>query len=289
MIGRVREKWIPFSQRPLVFREENPVFSSIETQTRGSGRKLLLVHGLGGSWKSWSPIVPIVSARRQMILIDLPGHGTSPARPDSGTFDGLADNLESYIRENELESVDIAGISLGGRLVLEMARRGCVGNVVALDPGGFWRGWERSYFKWTLRASLGALRLLKDRLGALSGSPVTRTALLAQLSAKPWTLSSELVERELTSFAETPTVASLIKDLASGPEQRGPASSTTDRVTIAWGRKDRLCPPRQASRAQAAFPEAAFHWFEESGHYSVWDCPQEAAELILRSTGIDRR
>ena len=265
------------------------MFPSIESHTKGSGPKLLFVHGLGGSWESWSPILPTVSARRHMILIDLPGHGASPARSDSGTFDGLADSLESYIHENELESVDVAGISLGGRLVLEMARRGCVGDVVALDPGGFWRGWERTYFKWTLRASLQVLRLLKDRLGALSGSPVTRTALLAQLSARPWALPSELVERELTSFAETPTVVPLIKDLASGPEQRGPASSTTGRVTIGWGRKDRLCPPRQASRAQAAFPEAAFHWFEESGHYSVWDCPQQAAELILRSTGTDRR
>ena len=263
------------------------MFPSIEAHTRGSGRKLLLVHGLGGSWKSWLPILPILSEQRQVIMIDLPGHGASPAGSDSGTFHGLADSLESYIRENNLQSADMAGVSLGGRLVLEMARRGCVGAGVALDPGGFWRGWERTYFKWTLGASFRVLRLVKGHLGALSRSPVTRTALLAQLSARPWALSGELVQRELASFAGTPTVPALIKDLARGPAQQGPASSSAGRTTIAWGRKDRLCPPRQAARARAAFPKAAFHWFEESGHYSIWDCPQQAAELILRATGTD--
>ncbi|MGB5778300.1 MAG: alpha/beta fold hydrolase [Allopontixanthobacter sediminis] len=262
---------------------------SIETHTEGAGRKLLLVHGLGGSWKSWSPVLPFVAAQREVIMIDLPGHGASPVRADSGTFGGLADSLETYIRENNLESADVAGFSLGGRLVLEMARRGCAGNVVALDPGGFWQGWERTYFRWTLGASVRLLRLLKGQLGALSRSPVTRTALLAQLSARPWALSGEMVERELRSFAETPTVPALIKDLARGPAQQGPGSPASGNVTIAWGRKDRLCPPRQAARAQAAFPDAAFHWFEESGHYSIWDCPQEAAELVLRSTGSEQR
>lgn len=258
---------------------------SIKAHTEGSGRKLLLVHGLGGSGKSWSPVLAALTAHREVIAIDLPGHGESPACPGSETFNGLADSLESYIVHGGLASIDVAGVSLGGRLVLELARRGCVGNVVALDPGGFWRGWERTYFNWTLGASLKLLRLLEGQLGALSASPVGRTILLAQLSARPWALPSELVQRELASFARTPAVGPLIKDLASGPAQRGPASTAAGRVTIGWGRKDRLCPPRQADRARAAFPDAAFHWFEGSGHYSIWDCPQQAVELILRSTG----
>jgi len=33
----------------------------------------------------------------------------------------------------------MVGSSLGARLVLEMARRGRAGSVIALDPGGFWQ------------------------------------------------------------------------------------------------------------------------------------------------------
>lgn len=226
----------------------------------------------------------MLTGQREVLTIDLPGHGDTAARADSGTFAGLADDLQEYIEQNGLTSIDVAGFSLGGRLVLEMARRGCVGNVVALNPGGFWRGWERTYFKWTLTASQKLLHALKGQLGALSGSPVSRTALLAQLSARPWVLDQAMVKKELVSFAETPTVIPLINDLASGPAQFGPASPQAGRVTIAWGDKDRLCPPRQAPRARAAFPQAAFHWIKGSGHYSIWDKPRNVADIILEGT-----
>lgn len=258
--------------------------NEIKSRTTGSGPKLLMVHGLGGSCRSWSPIVPLLAEHREVITIDLPGHGETAARPDSGTFAGLADSLQEFIEQEGYGSVDIVGFSLGGRLVLEMARRGCVGNVVALNPGGFWRGWERSYFKWTLTASQKLLHALKGQLGTLSGSPVSRTALLAQLSARPWALDEAIVERELMSFAETETVVPLIKDLASGPAQTGPASPQAGRVTIAWGEKDRLCPPRQAPRSRAAFPHATVHWIEGSGHYSIWDRPRDIVNIILEGT-----
>lgn len=261
--------------------------SSIAANTFGSGPRLLLIHGLGGSWRSWNPLLPALSSHREVIAIDLPGHGDSPALPGSGTFAGLADSIEQYIAGNDLGSIDLAGVSLGGRLVLELARRGHAGHVVALDPGGFWRGWERAYFKWTLLASLKLLRAIEGQLPRLSQSPAARTLLMAQLSARPWALPGELVERELASFAATPTVAPLIKDLAAGPAQQGLVAPRPGRITIGWGGKDRLCPPRQAARARATFPDAALHWFADSGHYSIWDCPEQTARLILEATADD--
>jgi pimeloyl-ACP methyl ester carboxylesterase len=256
----------------------------LEAHQQGSGKRLLLIHGLGGSWQSWSPVIAALAAKRDVIAIDLPGHGQSAAQPDSASFTGLVRSVEEYISEAGLAGIDVVGASLGGRIVLELARRGGVGNVVALDPGGFWRGWERNYFKTTLTLSLTLLQAIRSQLPRLSGSAVARSVLLAQLSARPWALAPELVERELTDFATTATVGPLIADLASGPVQQGPAAQSTGRVTIGWGRKDRLCPPRQASRARAAFPQARFHWIEGSGHYPLWDRPRTTAELILAST-----
>ena len=43
--------------------------------------------------------------------------------------------------------------------------------------------------------------------------------------------------------------------------------------------------PSQAKRATQLFPDAKLHWFDRSGHFPQWDEPQEAVELILRSTG----
>ena len=251
---------------------------------RGRGKPLLLVHGLGSSRRAWSLIGLALAERREVIAPDLPGHGESPAEGDSDSFAGLVRSLDSWLGEQGLAGVDMVGSSMGGRLVLEMARRGRAGAVVALDPGGFWAGWERQYVYTTLTASAAMLRALGPALPALARSPAARTALLAQLSARPWALSGDLVERELTALAATATFDALVSDLAFGPPQEGPAAPPAGPVTIGWGRHDRLTLPDQAGRACAAFPGARLHWFDHSGHFPMFDEPDAAIALIRAAT-----
>ncbi|WP_422056562.1 alpha/beta fold hydrolase [Sphingomonas sp.] len=251
---------------------------------RGAGRKLLLVHGLGGSWQSWNTVIGALSAERAVIAIDLPGHGATSADRDSGTFVGLVNSVERYIRDKGLDGIDAVGSSMGARIVLELARRGCVGNVVALDPGGFWRGRERAFFRTTIGVSGRLLRAIRPLLPMLSRNAVSRTALLVQLSARPWALDPDVVATELATLSTTRTFDALVDDLSSRPEQTGPAADPTRRIVIGWGRHDRLCLPRQAERAQVAFPSAQLHWFEDSGHFPAWDQPEDTIAVILAAT-----
>lgn len=249
----------------------------------GSGKPLLLVHGLGGTNHSWDPISHLLAQSREVIAVDLPSHGNSPEQVDSGTFDGLARSLDDWLGREGLVGIDMVGSSMGARLVLEMVRRGRAGAVVALDPGGFWQGWERTFFRTTIAASIRLVRALRPALPVITRSVAGRTALMAQLSAKPWALDPELIAQELKSFANTRTFDALVKDLAYGAMQRG-ISETPAPVLIGWGRKDRLCLPRQAARAMAAFPSARLHWFEGSGHFPMWDQPQETVRVIMEAT-----
>ncbi len=253
---------------------------------RGSGKPLLLIHGLGSSSRTaWDTIMPALAERREVIAVDLPGHGDSPAEDDSGTFAGIARSFDEWLESEGLAGIDMVGSSMGGRLVLEMARRGRAGAVVALDPGGFWQGWERSWVKTTLSASCALLRALRPALPALAGNAASRTMLLAQLSAQPWALSGDFVAAELGSFADTPTFQALLDDLAFGPLQEGPAAPGTGPITIGWGRHDRLCLPVQAERAEATFPGARLVWFEKSGHFPMWDEPDATRAAILEAVG----
>ncbi|MGZ3305123.1 MAG: alpha/beta fold hydrolase [Asticcacaulis sp.] len=244
----------------------------------------MLIHGLGGTWRSWDLVLPHLNDR-EVIAIDLPGHGSTPAEADSGTFTGLCGSVERFLTAEGLEGAALAGASLGGRIVLELARRGRSGAVVALDPGGFWEGFERNWLDASLMATGMALRLLKPAFGFLVGNPVTRTVMMAQLSARPWALPGGFAAGEWRSLVETQTYNALVSDLYHAPMQRGPASKTSGPVTIGWGRQDRLCPPIQAERAVAAFPGANLHWFEKCGHYPPWDQPQACARLIVEATG----
>lgn len=255
----------------------------MEYDERGVGERLLLIHGLGGNRASWDTIVDALAVRRRVLRIDLPGHGASPAEPDSGTFVGLVDSVERFIAERRLDGIDVVGSSMGARIALELARRGGIGAVVALDPGGFWQGWERTWFKVTIAASVRLLRLTRPALPALADNAAIRTVLLAQLSARPWRLDGSKIATELTSYAATRTFDALVRDLADGPMQCGPAAG--GHVAIGWGRHDRLCLARQAARARAAFPSAQLHWFEHSGHFPAWDEPAATVDYILGNTG----
>lgn len=251
----------------------------------GQGRPLVLVHGLGSDAGSWRPIWDRLTAEREVIAVDLPGHGdTAPLAIN--TIATFADALEAFLAEAGLDGADLVGSSVGARLVLELARRGHVGAIVALDPGGFWTDAGARYLGWTLGASVRAVRALDRFLPALTGNAVTRSVLLAQLSARPWRLSDELALAELGKFASTTVFGEVLHDLVHGPRQAGmPAGTATNTIAIAWGRWDRVTPPRrQAERARSAFPDAELHWFGHSGHFPFWDMPAETAELILSTT-----
>lgn len=255
----------------------------MHVERKGTGAPLLMVHGLGGSVRSWDTIAGELSRSRELILIDLPGHGRTPALPGRQTIAAYADAIEQFIAASGFGGIDMVGSSVGARLVLELARRGVGGNCVALDPGGFWRGWETRFFQVTIAGSIRLVRALQPLMPTLSRHAATRTLLLFQLSAKPWALAPEIVLTEMRSFAATKVFDDVVRELANGPAQQG-AATTPGRVTIGWGRNDRLLLPRQAERAQASFPNAQLHWFDECGHFPHWDQPTETVRVILQAT-----
>jgi pimeloyl-ACP methyl ester carboxylesterase len=134
-----------------------------------------MIHGLGGTVRSWDTILPALSRSREVILVDMPGHGRSPALPGRQSIAAFADAIEAHIANKGLAGVDLVGSSVGARLVLELARRGVGGNVVALDPGGFWRGWERGFFATTIGGSIRLVRLLQPIMPFLTEHAATRT------------------------------------------------------------------------------------------------------------------
>lgn len=250
---------------------------------RGSGEPLVLVHGLGSSWANWLPVLDALAARRDVVAIDLPGFGASAPLRGPVTIATLTDAVEQFLRDTGLENADLAGSSMGARMVLEMARRGHEGSVVALDPGGFWSPGQRAVFGATVGASIRLIRALDGALPALTASKIARSALLFQFSARPWALDPEVVLTELRSFTRATSLDEALDALVHGPTQPG-ALRTRGRVAIGWGRQDRVTLPSQASVALERFPNARFRGFHHCGHYPQWDQPEQAARFILSAT-----
>ncbi|MDQ0079263.1 alpha/beta fold hydrolase [Arthrobacter oryzae] len=259
--------------------------AALNMERTGTGKPLVLVHGLGSSIRNWDPVVPALSAEREVIAVDLPGFGASAPLAGEVTIGTLTDALQHFLRDTGLENADVVGSSMGARIVIELARRGHAGTVVALDPGGFWNDRQLAVFNASITASIALVRRLQPVLPFLTRHAAGRTALLSQFSVRPWKLDPEQVMTELRGFKTSPSVDDARKSLAHGPKQPGaPRGSLKGRLAIGWGRQDKVTPASQAAVAAELYPDATLHWFESCGHFPHWDQPEATVTFILEQT-----
>jgi len=223
---------------------------------QGNGKPLLLIHGLGGSWRSWEPVLDELAAEREIIAVDLPGFGATPPLSGEVSIRTLSDAVTNFLKTSNLIGIDAVGSSMGARLVLELARRGGVlGSVVSLDPGGFWNEWQRHYFYGSIWFSIRLVRLLQPVMPSLTGSAVGRTLLFAQFSAPPWKLPPKLMLDEMRSYAASPSFDELLFQLGYGEPQQGARRySIKAPLVIGWGRRDRCAFQARRSALWSCFP-----------------------------------
>ncbi len=254
---------------------------SVAYERTGSGEPLLLLHGIGHHLQAWDPVTRILAAERDVIAVDLPGFGTSPALPDGVPYDlaTVGPVLGAFCAELGLDRPHVAGNSLGGLLALELGRTEVVRSVTALSPAGFWTEAERRYAFGTLRTMRrSALAMPVPLIERLSESAAGRTALTSTIYARPGRRSPEAVVAETlalrgaTGFHQTLEVgrgAVFDEDVKGIP------------VTVAWGTRDRILLRRQGVRAKRVIPDARLVRLPGCGHVPMNDDPALVARVIL--------
>ncbi|MFF3291363.1 alpha/beta fold hydrolase [Streptomyces sp. NPDC003023] len=254
---------------------------SVTYERRGSGDPLLLLHGIGHHWQAWEPVMDILAANRDVVAVDLPGFGVSPALPDGVPYDlrTVCTALDSFCEALGIDRPHVAGNSLGGLLALELGREKRVRSVTALSPAGFWSEAERRYAFTTLRTMrVGARSMPLPLIERLSRSTAGRTALLSTIYARPGRRSPEaaaaetLALRGATGFHET---------LAAGGSTLFTDDVRDVPVTIAWGSRDWLLPRRQGVRAKHVIPLARLVRLPGCGHVPMSDDPALVARVLL--------
>ncbi|MBC9714879.1 alpha/beta fold hydrolase [Streptomyces sp. TRM66268-LWL] len=263
---------------------QGPKDVSVVYRRGGSGDPLLLLHGIGHHHQAWDPVFGILAADRDVIAVDLPGFGASPALPDGLAYDlaGVVPALGALCQALGIERPHVVGNSLGGLLALEMGREKLVRSVTALSPAGFWTQAERRYAFGTLLAMhRGAKVLPVPAIERLSRSAAGRAALTSTIYARPGRRSPEAVVaetlalRDATGFHET---------LVAGRAVRFRDDVDSVPVTIAWGTRDRLLLRRQGVRAKHTIPGARLVRLPGCGHVPMNDDPALVARVILDST-----
>ena len=113
---------------------------SLNFERSGSGEPLILLHGIGGELCVWEPVLEPLARRMDVIAVDLPGFGRSPALSEGvmPTPFALADAIAGLMAELGIDSAHVAGNSLGGWVALELGKTDRARSVTALCPAGLW-------------------------------------------------------------------------------------------------------------------------------------------------------
>ena len=104
-------------------------------ETHGAGRPLILLHGGLGSGEMFGPLLPALSEHRQVIAVDLQGHGRTADIDRPIDMRLMADDIAALIDHNGLDKPDLVGYSLGGGVALQTAIKypAMVGRLVAVS------------------------------------------------------------------------------------------------------------------------------------------------------------
>ena len=90
-------------------------------EIHGTGEPLLLLHGGLGSIDMFGPNLPMLAEHRQVIAVDLQGHGRTTLGDRPIRLNDIGNDVDSILVQLRYTQVDALGYSMGGGVALRLA------------------------------------------------------------------------------------------------------------------------------------------------------------------------
>ncbi len=256
---------------------EDPI---VNYRRAGSGDPLLLIHGIGGELGVWDPVWEALTRAHEVIAVDLPGFGASPALPAgvAPSPQTLARTVARFLGGLGVRRAHVAGNSLGGWIALELARAGWARSVTALSPAGLWGAPLLARGAPAVGRANALVRRLRPALPMLLASRRVRRLALGHVVADPDKVPYAAALRIVRSYAR----ASAYEATNTAMRQTffAGAEDIAVPVTLAFGERDRLVRPVRLPIAGSRTLLLA-----NCGHIPMWDDPELVARVILEVSG----
>ena len=235
----------------------------------GSGRPVVLIHGLGSRGADWATLIPIlIAGGHRVYALDLLGYGLSDKPNDSSySIADQASLVENFLAREYLTQVDLAGWSMGGWIAMRVALEhpDKVRRLVLFDSAGlrFKLDFNPNLLQPASPTDLAALEeLLVPHPQPLPG--FFAVALLRRGNRIGW-----VVHRSVQSMM---TGADLVDN------QLG---SLTMPVLIGWGEEDRLIPLAVGYQLHALIPQSVLDIYADCGHLAPGQCTSQVGPSLI--------
>jgi pimeloyl-ACP methyl ester carboxylesterase len=217
----------------------------VRYRVTGNGEPLVLVHGLAGSWRWWSPVLELLAARRRVYVVDLPRLRDPVGAPQ------LSEWLARWLDAMALDRFELAGHSLGGLVAAELAaeRLEQTRRLVLVAPAGIPCG------RGLPGRALPLLRTLYDVRGWL-----------------PMVTVDAVRSGPLDVFRGIAFV--------SGRDLREELATVRAPTLLVWGERDHLVPLELAEEWRQALADVRLEHLQ-CGHVPMLEAPAELATCVL--------
>ena len=264
-----------------------PVASRLAFDRTGQGEPLVLLHGQGFSRRSFDPVVPLLAEHRDVIAVDLPGHGESPRPPkDAGSAPhDLAVAVAGLLDELGLATAHVAGNSSGGWVALELGRLGRARTVTALAPAGLWRKKAPRHVRIGMRQARLNARIVRRLFPAAPRTRVARALAAIQVSGHPFRVPYAPARDTVHAMASAPGFRETLRSLEKRRFTDGAAITVP--VTVAFGSRDRVLLPLVSRHRDQLPPQTRWVRLRGLGHVPMFDDPAATAATILAGSDPD--
>lgn len=250
----------------------------------GSGSTLVLMHGFGGTWRQWQPLLPLLEPHHRVIAATLPGHtGGLPLRERASPV-SISRAFAEQLRERGIRDAHFVGQSLGGWMVYEMARFGLARSALGLSPAGAWRDdREMAAFMRQARSRTRLIPVLLPLIKLVAGSARLRKLAMASEMEHGERVPPAIVRDSLDRMARM-TIMDEYFDENLRQIEPLPADCQVP-LRVVWGASDKVltwegygAPLVKRLRLDSAVMLA------DCGHNPIWDDTQGVARAILEFT-----
>jgi pimeloyl-ACP methyl ester carboxylesterase len=262
----------------------------IAVDATGSGRPLVLLHGVGASRAVWRLVTPALADEHLVIAPDLPGFGESPPVADGFDLESTAAALADRLAERAGEPFDLVGNSLGGAVAIAIAasRPDLVRRLVLAAPAGF------APRAWPLRAAVGALTDPAVAVRRIVGAPAARSstarrALLWGAVAEPHRLSADDARMMLEASRGSTRVGAAVAAVLAA-DLRSELRRVQGPIGVIWGWRDRIVPIAQLRLIRAVRPDVIVSTIPRAAHVPQVERPAEfvaAVRRLLAAAGME--
>lgn len=229
---------------------------------RGTGKPMLLLHGLFGGLSNWESVLNRFSQQFRVIIPRLPIY---EGPKEYTSIMGLLKYVEKFIKQHALRDLTLVGNSLGGHLVMLYALHHPknVRKMILTGSSGL--------FENTLGGSFprrGSYEYIKERVLYTFYNPNTVSEALIQEVFR--------ITRNISMCLRVVAIAKSAQRHNLSKELRKIATPTL----LVWGLNDTITPPAVAHEFHHKLQNATLHFIDKCCHVPMMEHPDHFNRLV---------